>query len=267
MRRQRTWVLVAALILIAFGGALVIPGVIQGMPGRDGDVVSGSDARAVEAQPSSPATTSSSADDPSPTASPSDAPEGTRRLTVSRPDQGHRGSFEARSRRTSVPGVQQGRVAHPERALFEPTAVSFVTGAEAAQAPVDPVETLADGTLELPVDPQRIGWWTGGSAAGAPYGSVVLAGHLDSRNAGLGFAARMTGLSRGDAVVLSDGGRERRYRVVTRYLLPRKRLEALTALFSGRGAPRLVLLTCGGAYDAARGAYTDNLVVEAVPLP
>ncbi|MEO5854257.1 MAG: class F sortase [Nocardioides sp.] len=126
--------------------------------------------------------------------------------------------------------------------------------------------TGIDGSLGLPEDPRRLGWWTGGSAAGAPYGSVVLAGHLDSWQHGLGFASRLTELARGDLVEVSDDDQARRYRVRSRYLLPRTRLSALAALFSDRGPARLVLITCGGTYDRARRAYSDNLVVEATPL-
>ena len=164
------------------------------------------------------------------------------------------------------PAVNRGRVAHPGRASFVPTALSLAADVSTGRAPVDPVATLPDGSLALPEDPRRLGWWTGGSAIGAPYGSVVLAGHLDSREHGLGFAARLTELRVGDPVVVSDADQALRYRVHARYLLPRTRLSALTALFSDRGPARLVLITCGGAYDHERGAYADNLVVEASPV-
>jgi hypothetical protein len=197
-----------------------------------------------------------------PAASPAD------RLTVSRPRR-VRGVFAPHVSAGEGVVVNRGRVAHPRRASFVPTGLSLVAGASGqsgGRAPVDPVATLPDGSLALPEDPRRLGWWTGGSAIGAPYGSVVLAGHLDSREHGLGFAARLVGLRVGDAVEVSDPDQAVRYRVHARYLLPRTRLAALTALFSDRGPARLVLITCGGAYDHERGAYADNLVVEATPV-
>jgi hypothetical protein len=39
----------------------------------------------------------------------------------------------------------------------------------------------------------------------------------------------------------------------------------LRQLFSGTGAPRLTLITCGGSFDAARRSYRENVVVTAVP--
>jgi hypothetical protein len=35
--------------------------------------------------------------------------------------------------------------------------------------------------------------------------------------------------------------------------------------FARDGAPRLVLITCGGPFDAATGNYEDNVVVYATP--
>jgi hypothetical protein len=37
------------------------------------------------------------------------------------------------------------------------------------------------------------------------------------------------------------------------------------ALFASGGARRLVLVTCGGAFDAATHQYADNVLVTAVP--
>ena len=39
-----------------------------------------------------------------------------------------------------------------------------------------------------------------------------------------------------------------------------------TDIYSVRGRPRLVLVTCGGRFDQAAGHYVDNVVVTAVPL-
>ncbi len=52
----------------------------------------------------------------------------------------------------------------------------------------------------------------------------------------------------------------RRTRVV-----PRAMLSDDAEAFSAYGAMRLVLITCGGPYDAATGGYRDNIVVVAAP--
>ena len=38
-----------------------------------------------------------------------------------------------------------------------------------------------------------------------------------------------------------------------------------TSLYSRRGAPRLVIVTCGGPFDRRTGRYRDNVVLTAVP--
>ena len=165
----------------------------------------------------------------------------------------------------SPPPARRAGQAHPERRSFEPSTVTFADARDRDAAAVDPVDTQRDGALELPPDPARMGWWTGGSQAGAPYGSVVLAGHLDSVRFGIGFSALMAELDVGEEVVLSDADQAQTYVVSKRYLQPRASGTALAGLFSDSGAPRLVLITCGGTYDRDARAYSDNLVVEARP--
>lgn len=255
------WAPAVGLVLLVVGGVLVTFEIREAR--ERSDVATAADVA------DRPAARASSEPSGAPTAAASSTPLPDE-LVVSKPRSAGGGPFAARARRDGVPSATRGRQAHPERAPFVPTLLRVPAGTGvpgSATAPVDRVVTLADGTLELPEDPGRLGWWSGGSAAGAPYGSVVLAGHIDSRVYGLGFAARMTTLQRGDVVVLGDADQQRRFRVRTRYLLPKARLSTLPRLFSDRGPARLVLITCGGAYDPVRRSYTDNLVVEAVPLP
>ncbi|BDZ41650.1 hypothetical protein GCM10025865_09490 [Paraoerskovia sediminicola] len=40
----------------------------------------------------------------------------------------------------------------------------------------------------------------------------------------------------------------------------------LDTVFDRDGDPRLVLVTCGGDWDAGTGHYVDNVVVTAVPV-
>jgi hypothetical protein len=39
----------------------------------------------------------------------------------------------------------------------------------------------------------------------------------------------------------------------------------LDQIFARDGAPRLTLVTCGGAFNRATSGYTDNVVVTAEP--
>lgn len=125
--------------------------------------------------------------------------------------------------------------------------------------------TTVDGQLQVP-GARRVGWWDGGAEAGDPFGSVVLAGHVDSKTEGLGFFSRLRGVRRGEVVVLNGSGHTASYRVVSVVSVRRDALATKSGAFDQTTDHRLVLITCTGAYDASRGGYEDNLVVTAVPI-
>jgi hypothetical protein len=94
---------------------------------------------------------------------------------------------------------------------------------------------------------------------------VVLGGHLDSRRFGVGPLARLKNSEVGNVVVVtSAAGMESRYRIDRVDRLPRGDAR-LADYFRRSGQHQLVLITCGGEYDAARGGYQENLVVTGVP--
>jgi LPXTG-site transpeptidase (sortase) family protein len=133
-------------------------------------------------------------------------------------------------------------------------------------ARVGPADTAADGSLVVPDDPARVGWWTGGGRPGDPFGSVVLAGHVDSRTYGIGALAELGRARRGDEIEVGAGDRTVSYRVVSVRRVPKARLAADTDAFDQTGPARLVLVTCGGAFDRVTHRYADNLVVVADPV-
>ena len=148
---------------------------------------------------------------------------------------------------------------------FRPTRLALRPASGGTAAAVDPVGVVG-GALELPGDADRVGWWRGGSRAGAPFGTVVVAGHLDSATDPAGYLAGLAGLGPGDVVELSDDDERQRYRVVRNYLLPSADLSSRSDLFAQQQRHRLLLVTCGGPYDHERGRYRDNRLVEAVPV-
>lgn len=123
-----------------------------------------------------------------------------------------------------------------------------------------------DGSLVIPEDPAIVGWWNGGALAGDAFGSVVIAGHVDSARYGLGVMAQLRTLTTGQIVELRAGARRQRYRVASRQSLPQAELAARTDAFRQDIPPRLVLITCGGAFDPVRHRYQDNIVIMAQPV-
>jgi len=124
---------------------------------------------------------------------------------------------------------------------------------------------VAAGVLGVPHDISRPGWWRDGAAPGDRHGAILVAGHVDSASRGAGAFFALRTARRGTRIELrTRDGRTLRYRVVSVELM---RKEALpTDVYSRRGRPRLVLVTCGGPFDSVTRHYRDNIVVTAVPV-
>ena len=128
------------------------------------------------------------------------------------------------------------------------------------------VGTEADGTMSLPASGDEAGWYRFGSAPASPSGTTVLASHVDTRAEGLGPFARLREAQVGTAVTVTDvDGRVHSYTVSTVERIAKTQVP-LDDVFDRAGPPRLVLLTCGGAWDASIGHYEDNVIVTAVPV-
>ena len=168
----------------------------------------------------------------------------------------------------SLDGV--GSPARGHRARPAPTQVDAERPVElglpgGTRLPVDVAVTGADGVLQLPQDVGRAGWWQGGSRLGDPFGALVVAGHVDSFVQGVGPFAELNGLGVGDEIELVSATHRQLFRVRRTRVVERVLLSADVEAFSAYGPLRLVLITCGGPYDAATGGYRDNIVVVAAP--
>ena len=160
-------------------------------------------------------------------------------------------------RSDAAPGAVQAAV------VSRPVRVSLAS--VGIDSPVRAVGVAADGQLQIPADPRVMGWYRFGSAPGAESGgSVVIAGHLDSKRFGLGPLVRLRDTEVGDAIeVTLSNGATSTYTVVGVERFDRQGLP--DQLFSRQGPERLHVITCGGAYDADAGGYQQNLVVTAAP--
>jgi Sortase domain len=172
-----------------------------------------------------------------------------------------RGS-RSRSDAAAVPSANVGRVTGAG-ASFRPTLLVLPGG---RSAPVLDSGVHADGSLVIPDDPATVGWWNGGALAGDAFGSIVVAGHVDSARYGVGAMAQLKTLKTADVVELRTAGHSQRYRVTVRKELPQAELAGRTDAFRQDIPPRLVLITCGGAFDPNRHRYQDNLIIFADPV-
>jgi hypothetical protein len=133
-----------------------------------------------------------------------------------------------------------------------------------ARLPIDPAVLTAQRGMQLPATVYRVAWWSYGAAPGDARGTAVLAGHVDTRDEGMGPLASLAALQPGDPVGVTDhAGVDHEYVVKALRSYPSRRLPG--DLFTTADAPRLALITCAGEWNPRTRAYQHNLVVWAVP--
>lgn len=168
---------------------------------------------------------------------------------------------DANSRATPQPPVAQASPgAVPRPPVADPTAVRIPTIGVSA-SPLTSLAVLDDGTLEVPRDPQRAGWWRSGPEPGET-GAAVIVGHVDSRD-GPGVFFRLRDLRAGDAIHVDRADGTTATFVVTRVEQHAKDAFPTRAVYGTVDAPALRLVTCGGQFDRGSGHYLDNVVVFA----
>lgn len=117
-----------------------------------------------------------------------------------------------------------------------------------------------DGTMEVPEDPDRVGWFTGGGRPGGP-GPTVVAGHVDSLE-GPAVFARLGEVAVGDEVLLDTAAGTATYVVSDVRAVPRDDFPT-AEVFGATRSDVVRLVTCHGRYDRGGAGYTENLVVTA----
>lgn len=128
------------------------------------------------------------------------------------------------------------------------------------------VGTTRNGLLDVPEDIDVAGWWSGGSRLGDPFGSTLVAAHVDSRQQGLGPFAALLSARPGDRLRVWSDGLRQDFEVTSLRLRPQGTIGPDSWLHSPAGPRRLTLVTCAGPYDAAHGGYQNLAVVTAKPL-
>lgn len=115
-----------------------------------------------------------------------------------------------------------------------------------------------DGTVEVPTDFSRAGWYRHGPAPGEE-GSAVILGHVDSFT-GPAVFYRLHELSAADVVDvdLTDGGVA--HFEVTAVETYFKTEFPAEKVYGSNGGSSLQLVTCGGDFDSATGSYLSNVV-------
>jgi LPXTG-site transpeptidase (sortase) family protein len=156
---------------------------------------------------------------------------------------------------TTSPQVVQGIGAIPSRVAIP--AIDL-------DQPLIDLGIAPDGRMEVPVDFDDVGWFTGGGRPGGR-GPTVIAAHVDSRVGPAAFA-RLAELGVGDEVAVQDvDGGTTRY-AVTEVADFAKADFPTARVFGAQPTDQLRLITCGGVFDRSVGHYEDNRVVFAEPV-
>lgn len=125
-----------------------------------------------------------------------------------------------------------------------------------------PLGLQPSGQIEVPADPQQVGWWVDGPEPGEP-GAAVLLGHVDSWR-GPGVFYGLNQLDRDDRVVVDRAdGSAVVYRITQAALYGKDEFPADRVFDSGAEGRLLRLVTCGGSFDRLTGSYDANYVVYA----
>ena len=130
---------------------------------------------------------------------------------------------------------------------------------------IRPVGTSDATTMQVPSDIRVVGWYDDSVLPISTTGNTVLVGHRDGAEDPNGIFRHLGSLRDGDRVQVRDvAGRTLDYTVDSVTVLSDEEFaQRAERIFRKDGGHQLVLITCGGAYDAALGGYQANVVVTA----
>ena len=129
-------------------------------------------------------------------------------------------------------------------------------------ARVQKVGVNAAGAMQAPSNFADVGWYQDGSKPGEP-GSAVFDGHVNNAFTKAGVFEHLSQMRTGDTVVVLDTvGHTRVFSVQSVKIYPADSAP-IAEIFSRAGPPQLILITCGGVWDATKHQFSDRLVVYA----
>lgn len=117
--------------------------------------------------------------------------------------------------------------------------------------------------MDVPKDFNNVGWYKLGYFPGER-GSVVMAGHVDTKEGAPAVFSDVNKLKEGDEIIVKDSiDKTYKYIVVDKQLFPYDKVPLFT-VFGANDYERLNLITCSGAFDEGKNNYSERLVVYAV---
>ena len=130
-----------------------------------------------------------------------------------------------------------------------------------ASAPIDPMGLNADGSLEVPKNFSRAGYYTGRPTPGE-IGPAIIVAHVDSK-AGPAVFYRLRDLKAGNEVRVTRADGSEVVFVVDRVEQHPKNRFPTEAVYAPTPDATLRLITCGGSFDRSSRHYRDNVIAFA----
>jgi len=149
-----------------------------------------------------------------------------------------------------------------QKAPLEPASIAVPS--LGVDMPIVPMGLNPQGGLALPDTSLEAVWYRHGSVPGEPGDAALIAAHVDNRKTGLGPFAKLLSVESGArvSITMSDATTVD-FAVVRRERVSKQDVNFEQIMEDGAGM--LVLVTCGGRFDATTGHYEDNVIVWAVP--
>ena len=155
----------------------------------------------------------------------------------------------------------------PTQPLYQPTPVTLAVadpirvdiGAIGVSSDLLTLGFQDDGSMEVPKDYDRAGWFAGGPRPGEN-GPSVIVGHVDSES-GPAVFERLGDLKAGDVVDVTRSDGSIAQFAVTHTATYEKAAFPTEAVFGPTPESELRLVTCGGEFDFDRRSYKSNVVV------
>jgi hypothetical protein len=162
-------------------------------------------------------------------------------------------------------------LAVPRTTAVEPTAVRPVGSASVpvridvasigASAAIDPLGLNRNGSLAVPKDFRRAGYYTGRPLPGE-IGPAIVVAHVGSRS-GPAVFARLSQIRPGAEVVVTRADKSRLVFIVDRLERHPKNAFPSEAVYGPTPDATLRLITCGGTFDQTTGHHRDNYIAFA----
>jgi LPXTG-site transpeptidase (sortase) family protein len=130
------------------------------------------------------------------------------------------------------------------------------------QAPIVGVGVLRDGRMETPNNAFEVGWFKNGPKPGKR-GNAVLAGHLDTVLGTPGVFWSLDTIKEGTDIQIRDAYGQLLHFKVQKTQTYKTSESPVEEIFTKGFAPRLILITCDGAWNEHLKDYERRLVVEA----